>query len=196
MYARSPRRVLSFLGSLLVLAIAIAGIIFTQGGRGASVTATPITTTPTATVVIAAHGATATSTSTAPPRRAEPTAMRAAGAGDGRQNPTVTPTLRQQSAAPTASDGLPTIAVGALPPEAQRTIGLIDRGGPFPYDRDGIVFGNRERLLPDRSDGYYREYTVITPGSDDRGARRIIAGQDGQLYYTADHYASFRRVLR
>ena len=81
-----------------------------------------------------------------------------------------------------------------LPPEAITTLELIERGGPFPYDRDGTVFQNRERLLPDRPRGYYREYTVETPGSRDRGARRIVAG--GQppevYYYTDDHYRSFR----
>lgn len=83
-----------------------------------------------------------------------------------------------------------------LPSEAIATLETIKRGGPFPYDRDGSVFQNRERLLPERPRGYYREYTVITPGSRDRGARRIVAG--GQppeaYYYTDDHYRSFRRV--
>jgi len=83
-----------------------------------------------------------------------------------------------------------------LPREAVATLEAIERGGPFPYDRDGSVFQNRERLLPEQPRGYYREYTVITPGSRDRGARRIVAG--GQppdvYYYTDDHYRSFRRV--
>jgi len=78
-----------------------------------------------------------------------------------------------------------------LPPEALDTLDLIADGGPFPFDRDGITFQNRERLLPQKPRGYYREYTVITPGESDRGARRIIAGEDGELYYTADHYDSF-----
>ena len=93
-------------------------------------------------------------------------------------------------------DGLPQISFAQLPAQAQETIRLIDSGGPFPYDRDGIVFGNRERLLPIRADSYYHEYTVDTPGSSDRGARRIITGQGGELYYTDDHYESFRRVRR
>jgi len=83
-----------------------------------------------------------------------------------------------------------------LPPEAVATLEAIERGGPFPYDRDGTVFQNREGLLPGRPRGYYREYTVQTPGSRDRGARRIVTG--GQppevYYYTDDHYRSFRRV--
>ena len=85
---------------------------------------------------------------------------------------------------------------GDLPPEAARTVDLIERGGPFPEpEHDGGVFGNREELLPDEDYGYYREYTVPTPGSPDRGARRIIAGDGGELYWTADHYASFARIV-
>lgn len=76
----------------------------------------------------------------------------------------------------------------------QATLALIDSGGPFPYAKDGTVFSNRERRLPKMPSGYYREYTVITPGSPDRGARRIVAGQDGATYYTNDHYNSFDRI--
>ena len=82
-----------------------------------------------------------------------------------------------------------------LPREAIETIALIKQGGPYPYDRDGVVFGNREKLLPARARGWYREYTVRTPGERTRGARRIVAGRDGTLYYTDDHYRSFRRIL-
>lgn len=83
-----------------------------------------------------------------------------------------------------------------LPPEAVTTLELIERGGPFPYDRDGTVFQNRERRLPDQPRGFYREYTVETPGSSDRGARRIVTGGNPPevYYYTDDHYRSFRRV--
>lgn len=92
------------------------------------------------------------------------------------------------------------IAWSALPPEAQDTHQLIRSGGPFPYRKDGSVFGNRERLLPLRERGHYREYTVRTPGSPDRGARRIVCGgkpptSPEACYYTADHYASFRRIV-
>lgn len=82
-----------------------------------------------------------------------------------------------------------------LPKEAIETLALIRKGGPFPYQRDGVAFGNRERLLPARQRGWYREYTVRTPGEGTRGARRIVAGRDGTLYYTDDHYRSFRRIL-
>ena len=82
-----------------------------------------------------------------------------------------------------------------LPREARATLALIRAGGPFPYSRDGAVFSNREAVLPKRSRGYYREYTVKTPGAKDRGARRIVAGQGGEFYYTDDHYRSFRRII-
>jgi len=83
-----------------------------------------------------------------------------------------------------------------LPSEAIATLRAIERGGPFPYERDGVVFQNRERRLPDRPRGYYHEYTVRTPSASDRGARRIIVGGDPPevYYYTDDHYRSFRRV--
>ena len=73
---------------------------------------------------------------------------------------------------------------------------LVDRGGPFPEDEDGSTFGNFEGLLPDRERGYYREFTVATPGLESRGARRIVAGDGGELYWTRDHYASFERIAR
>lgn len=93
--------------------------------------------------------------------------------------------------------GLPLVGLAGLPTQAQRTVTLIDSGGPFPYRQDGAVFANRERRLPAHPSGWYHEYTVVTPGSDDRGARRLITG-DGtrQLFWTADHYASFARVQR
>ncbi len=87
--------------------------------------------------------------------------------------------------------GLPGIAESELPPEAWDTLDLMGRGGPFPFDRDGITFRNSERLLPIEPRGYYREYTVITPGEDDRGARRIVAGDGQEKYYTSDHYRTF-----
>ena len=86
------------------------------------------------------------------------------------------------------------VALAHLPTEAADTVALIETGGPFPYDRDGIVFENREGLLPAESSGYYHEYTVPTPGASDRGARRIIEGSGGELYWTDDHYRTFERI--
>ena len=87
------------------------------------------------------------------------------------------------------------VAESALPPQALDTLALIRAGGPFPYPRsDNQVFDNRERLLPLHARGYYREFTVVTPGSEDRGARRIITGSSGEKYWTDDHYASFSRI--
>ena len=86
------------------------------------------------------------------------------------------------------------VSVAALPPEAQITIERIRSGGPFPYRKDGVTFSNREHRLPFRPRGYYREYTVPTPGARDRGARRVIGGREGELYYSDDHYRSFHRV--
>jgi ribonuclease T1 len=91
------------------------------------------------------------------------------------------------------------IQVAELPRQGRETYELIRQGGPFPYDKDGSVFGNRERLLPAESRGFYREYTVATPGRRDRGARRIVCGGPKRVphacYYTADHYASFRKIV-
>jgi ribonuclease T1 len=94
-----------------------------------------------------------------------------------------------------------TVPLAQLPEQARQTEQLIRSGGPFPYSKDGTVFGNRERLLPREKRGYYREYTVKTPGSRDRGARRIICGGEkptlpDACYYTADHYASFKLIAQ
>ena len=98
------------------------------------------------------------------------------------------------SAADTAPGAIPEVTAAELPAEAREAIALIRKGGPFPYRRDGVVFGNFEKRLPVQDRGYYREYTVRTPGATDRGARRIVAGRGGELYYTDDHYGSFRRI--
>ena len=91
---------------------------------------------------------------------------------------------------------LPYVTIDELPPEAVDTLQLVVAGGPFPFDRDGVTFQNREGLLPPEAEGYYREYTVITPGEDDRGARRLVVGGDFEVaYYTDDHYESFREVV-
>ena len=110
-----------------------------------------------------------------------------------------TPSASDQGSAPVAggpgSASLPIINRSELPPEARATLDRIAAGGPFPYAADGAPFENRERLLPLRPAGTYREYTVKTPGSGDRGARRIVAAATGEAYWTADHYASFARIV-
>ena len=92
--------------------------------------------------------------------------------------------------------GLPWVREDELPVEAQGTLAIIDQGGPFPEAKDGSVFHNFEAILPAREDGYYREFTVLTPGSSDRGARRIVTGSPDEYFWTQDHYASFERILR
>ncbi len=92
------------------------------------------------------------------------------------------------------------IELSKLPKEAQRVESLIRQGGPFKFDKDGVAFGNREGLLPKERHGFYREYTVPTPGVRHRGARRIVCGGQAiaapeSCYYTEDHYASFRRIV-
>lgn len=105
------------------------------------------------------------------------------------QTPAQTP-----AQAPAQTGDLTTVHVDRLPDEAHETIRLIQQDGPFPHDEDGSTFQNREGLLPDQPRGYYREYTVETPGEDDRGARRIVTGGD-TMYWTADHYSSFARIV-
>jgi ribonuclease T1 len=99
-----------------------------------------------------------------------------------------------------AQRGVPAEPIGdvrlaQLPAETRQAIALIRKGGPYPYARDGVVFSNREGHLPRQKRGYYHEYTVKTPGERTRGARRIVAGASGELFYSEDHYNHFRRIL-
>lgn len=103
-----------------------------------------------------------------------------------------TATSRAAAKLPGTDSGLAVKALSALPAQAADTWKLIQKGGPYPYPRnDGVVFDNREKVLPRKQSGYYHEFTVKTPGSPDRGARRLITGQAQELYFTEDHYASF-----
>ena len=109
-------------------------------------------------------------------------------------------TFLVQARPATDVQSLPTLSVTDLPREGQETFQLIHQGGPFPYEKDGTVFGNRERILPRAMRGFYREYTVRTPGVKHRGARRIVCGGQAPrkpeaCYYTSDHYASFRQIV-
>jgi ribonuclease T1 len=112
-----------------------------------------------------------------------------------------TPALHAYRDLPSTSEPTATVDLSTLPAEAQQTRHRILAGGPFPYAKDGTTFGNRERRLPLKPRGYYKEYTVKTPGASDRGARRIVCGGERPAapvacYYTADHYASFRRIVQ
>jgi ribonuclease T1 len=102
------------------------------------------------------------------------------------------PAAAQRGPAPAEAAG--SIAIDQLPKEARATLALIRKGGPYPYAKDNSVFGNREGALPKHRRGYYREFTVKTPGERTRGARRIIKGASGELFYTDDHYSHFRRI--
>ena len=112
-------------------------------------------------------------------------------ASTGRQG---SPKTSGRGAGPTSTGSAIEVPLSSLPPQVSTTVDLILQGGPFPYRQDGVVFANAERHLPIEARGYYHEFTVPTPGSPDRGARRVITGLDGEFYYTADHYESFRRV--
>ena len=113
--------------------------------------------------------------------------------GSASTSPTAASTAASKPAAANPSS-LPAINASQLPKEARQTLALIAKGGPYPYDRDGVNFGNFEGLLPKKSGGFYKEYTVPTPGESDRGARRIIVGKDSAKYYTPDHYESFKFI--
>lgn len=118
----------------------------------------------------------------------DPREMRVPGSPDARSSTSPT------HGGATPDSGLATIPESQLPPEGRETLGLIHDEGPFPYDRDGITFDNREGILPQQQGGYYSEYTVPTPGLDHRGAKRIVCGQAMDCFYTEDHYASFAQI--
>ena len=193
---------------LLIVGV-IALVIWMMRARPATApqtSSTPATTTTVPTATVAGADTPATKPTPATPAATQdavtaeaPTVEAPAAAAAPANTPTRTPKPAKPTATPTRGppaqiDGLPVITLDELPPEAQATLALIERGGPFPFSKDGSVFQNRERLLPRKPTGYYREYTVITPGEGDRGARRIVRGEAGELYYTDDHYASFARI--
>lgn len=169
------RALILFAASLLLL----AGIVACSGVAGNA----SFNTTPVATVQLDRPTITPDSQESSLQTRGPPTNNAMA-------------TRRGATRTPSATvNGFQTIAYNDLPPEARETLALIESEGPFPYRQDGQIFQNREGLLPKEPNGYYHEYTVDTPGSDDRGARRIITGSEGELYYTADHYNSFKVIV-
>lgn len=115
-------------------------------------------------------------------------------AGQGQQSQGTTPGATSSPARAANPSSLPEIRESDLPAEGRKVLALIRSGGPFAYSQDDQAFGNFERVLPQRTRGYYREYTVPTPGESDRGARRIVAGGGGEKYYTADHYETFKYI--
>jgi len=192
-----------------VIALVVWILLSRPAAPQATATTPGATTAPTVIAVTAEATAAETTAAEAPPTT--PVEMQSAATAESptieapaalaapTQAPTNTPKPAKPTATPTRGppariDGLPVITLDELPPEALGTLALIENDGPFPFSKDGATFQNRERLLPRQPTGYYREYTVITPGEDDRGARRIVAGEEGELYYTDDHYASFARV--
>ena len=145
-------------------------------------------------LVLAACGS--TSAGSATPTGSAPATSSSAGSGHTSQpKPAVSPADAGRLAPGQPTTDLRTMTVAMLPKQGIDTLRLVVAGGPYPYSQDGVTFSNREGLLPRHPSGWYREFTVVTPGSSDRGARRIIAGQDGARFYTSDHYASFREVV-
>ncbi|SEQ62159.1 ribonuclease domain-containing protein [Microlunatus flavus] len=171
--ARGPRNAVVAVALVALLLLVVLAGLLREGGSGAA--GAPATASP---------GPTATS----PPRTQTPKPRPTAGATSG--STTGAGTRDPET-------GLRVVALSTLPRQAQDTVALIDRGGPFPYSQDGVTFANRERRLPVHPRGWYREYTVRTPGEGDRGPRRIVTGDDDRLlFYTADHYDSFVQVAR
>lgn len=200
----SPTKSLVFvLVALVVFFVARSGLLETipqadTSARPATLTTAPVeqVTAPGEPGATDAAGMASEATPAPVAAPAEPVASAMVAATPVSPTPTANAPPAQASATATRASNLPTVAYADLPPAAHDTIRLIEQGGPFPFDRDGITFQNRERRLPLRPQGYYREYTVITPGVRTRGARRIVTGQGGEMYYTDDHYDSFREIVR
>ena len=181
----------------VVVVIAAVLVVVTRN-RGASAPGAATVGSPLTTVVLAPGARPATTVRPAGSVTASagvttrPTAPRTTASHGSGSAPRGSSTTRATTRPP---DGMRTVKVTDLPGEARETLRLISSDGPFPYRQDGVVFENREHHLPVKAARYYHEYTVVTPGSPDRGARRIITGGDGNHFYTDDHYASFRLVV-
>ncbi|MEZ5231876.1 MAG: ribonuclease domain-containing protein [Acidimicrobiales bacterium] len=169
-----------------VAVVAAVVVVLLQAGGDDGEVLSPTTTITTITTTGTATTATAATTNTA----AAPTTAVGTATVDTAATGTAVPAASTRT---TLAAGLELVALATLPEEAAETWALVQSGGPFPYDRDGVVFENRERLLPRRDRGDYREYTVPTLGEGDRGARRLVVS-DEAVFYTADHYDSFVQV--
>ncbi|MFF1906087.1 ribonuclease domain-containing protein [Kitasatospora sp. NPDC058218] len=166
----SKNRLFALVAVLICAVAAIAGYLLSDDGTGRPKAA--------ATSSVASAGVTTTSPKPSAPRPSPPAGTTPAPAGGW---------------VPT-DPALADVCRTGLPGQALDTLGLIAKGGPYPYRSDGIVFENRENRLPRKASGYYHEFTVVTPGSGDRGARRVVTGSTGEQYWTADHYATFQEI--
>jgi ribonuclease T1 len=188
----SPSRKRTLAGLFAAVVIAVATWYF-QGDSGG--TSTQPTSPPTSVATEAASDQPTYTPEPTDPATAVPTDE--SGGDQSTYQPTDGSSPADSSGDVDPDSGLPWIQESELPPEGQHTLELIDAGGPYPYPgKDDTTFTNIEGLLPAQGEGYYKEYTVETPGSPDRGARRIVAGSGGEFYYTDDHYRSFRRIAR
>ena len=184
------RTVTKVAGILTAVAVVVL-LVYALGSGVPTPTAGPTAAVPTASTATTTSTATIASTASSTGRSADRTPP------TGRATATARTTAPRPSSLPSPSDGLAWVRLADLPVQARQTVALIDAGGPFPYAKDGATFNNFEGVLPKRARGYYREYTVRTPGERDRGARRIVTGdRDRELFYTADHYDTFARVQR
>ncbi|MFI6155945.1 ribonuclease domain-containing protein [Kitasatospora sp. NPDC051170] len=158
--------------AVLILAV-LAGVGYLLAGKGGD-------SHPKASATSTATGAGTSNTSAPKPSAPKSTPPPGGGAATGTWVP--------------ADPALADVCRTKLPGQAQDTLALIAKNGPYPYNRDGIVFENRESRLPKKTDGYYHEFTVVTPGSNDRGTRRVVTGGSGEQYWSPDHYATFQEI--
>ena len=198
---KSRRTVAIVIAAALVALVAVVFMAARGGGHGANASSgsgstkdgsvvVPATLTPLSAAPVPASGAVRYPAVTSAPADRSSTERTTVA-----PRPPLRTTTASITSPITVPSGVGTIAASALPSQARDTLALIASGGPYPYKQDGVVWENREGRLPTQRRGYYHEYTVVTPGSPDRGARRIITGSDGAHYYTADHYGSFKLVI-
>lgn len=176
---------------MLVLLLALVAAVIFQLGHRAGQSLAERRGLPGATPAVSASATTSTA-----PDGSVSSASSSASSSSGTKSSSRASRSARSSSSTSDSSGLDSVDVASLPREAHEVLDDIRAGGPFDYPRDGVTFQNRERLLPSQSRGYYREYTVRTPGENDRGARRIVTGGKPatEFYYTDDHYRSFKRI--